>query len=117
MTSESAFFDHVKAHFLRRDLFPDKPIVNRKQTPYMEFIKCLHLFGAGILNKDELIMLLRGLFIQGNIPKSVQNSQNVGNTAATQATLQLLAELEKVLVGRGPYYEQEEAKKLKAKYG
>lgn len=114
MTSESAFFERVKSHFLRSDLFPDKPIVNRKQTPYMEFIKCLHLFGAGIFNKDELIQLLRGLFIQGNIPKNATNTTNV---AATHAAMGLLKELEKVLVGRGPFASQEQTKKLKEKYG
>mmetsp|Transcript_5617 Transcript_5617/g.12774 ORF Transcript_5617/g.12774 Transcript_5617/m.12774 type:complete len:1338 (-) Transcript_5617:117-4130(-) len=117
MTSESAFFDHVKSHFLRRDLFPDKPIVNRKQTPYMEFIKCLHLFGAGILNKDELIQLLRGLFIQGNTPKSGANATNATNLAATHAAMALLSELEKVLTGRGPFATQEQTKKFKGKYG
>ena len=117
-TSEVAFFEHVKAHFLRRDLFPDKPIVNRKQTPYMEFIKCLHLFGAGILNKDQLIQLLRGLFIQGNTPKSGANAPNTqGNLAATHASMGLLSELEKVLVGRGPFAIQEKTKQFKGKYG
>ncbi len=114
MTSESMFFERVKAHFLRRDLFPDKPIVNRKQTPYMEFIKCLHLFGAGILNKDELIQLLRGLFIQGSTPKNATNATNIGAAHAANA---LLSELEKVLVGRGPFATQELTKKLRGKYG
>ena len=118
MASETAFFEHVKAHFLRRDLFPDKPIVNRKQTPYMEFIKCLHLYGAGIMNKDELIQLLRGLFIQGNTPKSGANAPTTsGSQAATQASMSLLSELEKVLVGRGPFAVQERNKALKSKYG
>jgi histone deacetylase complex regulatory component SIN3 len=118
LTSESCFFDRVKAHFLRRDLFPDKPIVNRRQTPYQEFVKCLHLFGAGILNKDELIQLLRGLFIQGNTPKSGANAQsNTGNTAATHAAMGLLAEFEKILVGRGPFANQEQGKKFRGKYG
>ena len=114
MTSESIFFEHVKSHFLRRDLFPDKTIVNRKQTPYMEFIKCLHLFGAGILNKDELIQLLKGLFIQGSTPKNATNATNV---AATHAAMALLSELEKVLVGRGPFAAQEQTKKFRGKYG
>jgi len=117
MTSESAFFEHVKSHFLRRDLFPDKPIVNRKQTPYMEFVKCLHLFGAGILNKDELIQILRGLFIQGNTPKSGANATNTGNAQANAAAMALLSELEKVLVGRGPFASQEQTKKFRSKYG
>lgn len=117
-TSETAFFEHVKAHFLRKDLFPDRPQHNRRITPYIEFIKCLHLYGAGIINKDELISLLRGLFIQGNAPKSGANAPNPsGSVVATQATLSLLSELEKVLVGRGPFAVQEKNKKFKGKYG
>lgn len=115
MTSEAAFLERVKSHFLRCDLFPDKPIVNRKQTPYMEFLKCLHLYGAGIFTKDELIQLLRGLFIQGNIPKNA--SSNATNVAATHAAMGLLTELERVLVGRGPFANQEHMKKLKGRYG
>ena len=114
MTSESLFFEHVKQHFNRLDLFPDKPIVNRKQTPYTEFVKCLHLFGAGIVNKDELIQLLRGLFIQGSTPKNTTNATNVG---ATHAAMALLSEFEKVLVGRGPFAMQEQNKKMRSKYG
>lgn len=114
MTSESLFFEHVKQHFHRCDLFPDKPIMNRKQTPYTEFVKCLHLFGAGILNKDELIQLLRGLFIQGSTPK---NSTNATYAGATHAAMALLSEIEKVLVGRGPFAMQELNKKMRSKYG
>ena len=117
MIAESAFFDRVKAHFLRRDLFPDKNVVNRKQTPYMEFVKCLHLFGAGILNKDELIQMLRGLFIQGNTPKSGANASNASNNPGNGAAMALLSELEKVLVGRGPFACQEQTKKFRSKYG
>ena len=115
MTSESAFLERVKSHFLRSDLFPDKPIVNRKQTPYMEFLKCLHLYGVGIFTKDELIQLLRGLFIQGNIPKNA--SAGTTNVASTHAAMALLTELERVLVGRGPFANQEQNKKLKGRYG
>lgn len=117
MASESAFFDRVRAHFLRRDLFPDKPLVSRKQTPYTEFVKCLHLFGAGILNKDELIQILRGLFLQGNTPKSGANASHAGNGAGNGAAMALLSELEKVLVGRGPFARQEQTKKFRGKYG
>ena len=81
----------------------------------MEFLKCLHLFGVGIVNKDELIQLLRGLFIQGNIPKNASN--NATNVAATHAAMGLLTEFERVLVGRGPFATQEHAKKLKGRYG
>jgi hypothetical protein len=120
MTTEIAFFKHVKAHFDRKDLFPDmyNPTIKRRHTPYEEFIKCIHLFGAGIVNKDELIQLLRGLFIQGNAPKSGANASNItGNSMIIQASNTLLSELEKVLIGRGPFTSQERTKKFRAKYG
>eukprot|EP00985_Skeletonema_marinoi_P001774 scaffold704_cov131-Skeletonema_marinoi.AAC.1 len=120
MTTEIAFFKHVKAHFNRKDLFPDlyNPTIKRRHTPYEEFIKCIHLFGAGMLNKDELIQLLRGLFIQGNAPKSGANATNItGNSMIIQASNVLLSELEKVLIGRGPFTTQEKTKKFRAKYG
>ncbi|KAL7498685.1 hypothetical protein ACHAWT_008414 [Skeletonema menzelii] len=120
MTAEIAFFKHVKAHFNRKDLFPDlyNPTIKRRHTPYEEFIKCIHIFGAGMLSKDELIQLLRGLFIQGNAPKSGANSTNItGNSMIIQASNVLLSELEQVLIGRGPFTTQEKTKKYRAKYG
>ena len=120
MTAEIAFFKHVKAHFNRKDLFPDlyNPTIKRRHTPYEEFIKCIHIFGAGMLNKDELIQLLRGLFIQGNAPKSGANATNItGNSMIIQASNVLLSELEQVLIGRGPFTSQEKTKKYRAKYG
>ena len=71
-----------------------------------------------MLSKDELIQLLRGLFIQGNAPKSGANSTNItGNALIIQSSNVLLAELEKVLIGRGPFTSQERTKKFRAKYG
>jgi histone deacetylase complex regulatory component SIN3 len=73
-TSEAAFFDRVKNHLNRKELAPDKPPGSRRHTPYTEFLKCLHLFGAAVLNKEELLLLLRGLFVQGHAPKSGLNA-------------------------------------------
>lgn len=73
-TSEAAFFEKVKNHLNRKELAPDKPPGSRRHTPYTEFLKCLHLFGAAVLNKDELLLLLRGLFVQGHAPKSGANA-------------------------------------------
>ncbi|KAL7466481.1 hypothetical protein ACHAXS_006776 [Conticribra weissflogii] len=116
-TAESVFFEKVLAHFNRKDLFPDKQAMNRKCTPYSEFLKCLHLYGAGVLNKDELIQLLRGLFIQGNIPKSGQNATVNSSSASNHAAFILLNEFHKVLLGRGPYANQDQNLKFRAKYG
>jgi len=116
-TAESVFFENVLAHFNRKDLFPDKQAMNRKCTPYSEFLKCLHLFGAGVLNKEELIQLLRGLFIQGNIPKSGQNATVNASSASNHAAFVLLNEFHKLLLGRGPYANQDQNLKFRAKYG
>lgn len=79
-TAESSFFEKAKRHLNRKELAPDKPSATRaRHTPYMEFLKCLHLFGTGVLNKDELVLLLRGLFIQGHAPKS---GVNIGGGAS-----------------------------------
>lgn len=73
-TAETVFLEKAKSHLNRRELAPDKPSGTRRHTPYTEFLKCLHLFGAGVLNKDELMLLLRGLFVQGHAPKSGANA-------------------------------------------
>ncbi|OEU14752.1 hypothetical protein FRACYDRAFT_157073, partial [Fragilariopsis cylindrus CCMP1102] len=81
ITAETAFFERAKRHLSRRELAPDKPTGRARHTPYAEFLKCLHLFGSGVLNKDELVLLLR------------------------------------VLIGRGPYADQQCNQKDKSKYG
>jgi len=117
-TSETAFFQRAKEHLNRKELASDKPSGSKRHTPYVEFLKCLHLFGAGILNKDELILLLKGLFMQGHAPKSGVNAGG-GNfsPAVAQDATELLREFEETLVGRGPYAQQEAAFKDKSKYG
>ena len=117
-TTEAAFFERARAHLNRKELAPDKPPGSRRHTPHTEFLKCLHLFGAGILNKEELLLLLRGLFMQGHAPKSGANAGGaVTNPLVATAATELLREFEEVLVGRGPYAEQERVLKDKSKYG
>jgi histone deacetylase complex regulatory component SIN3 len=78
-TAETEFFEQAKAHLNRKELAADRPSATRvRHTPHQEFLKCLHMFGSGILNKDELLLLLRGLFMQGHAPKS---GINVGGGA------------------------------------
>lgn len=117
-TAESAFFERAKLHLNRRELAPDKPSGSKRHTPYTEFLKCLHLFGAGVLNKEELILLLRGLFMQGHAPKSGANAGGgASNPAVASDAHELLREFEEVLIGRGPYADQENDLKDKSKYG
>lgn len=117
-TAEATFFERAKHHLNRKELAPDKPPGSRRHTPHTEFLKCLHLFGAGILNKEELLLLLRGLFIQGHAPKSGVNAGGgASNPAVANEAQDLLREFEEILVGRGPYAEQESLLKDKSKYG
>jgi len=117
-TAESAFFERAKLHLNRKELAPDKPPGSRRHTPYTEFLKCLHLFGSGILNKEELVLLLRGLFMQGHAPKSGANAGGgASNPAVANDAQELLREFEEVLVGRGHFADQESDLKDKSKYG
>ena len=97
-TSETAFLEKAKRHLNRRELAPDKPSATRaRHTPYMEFLKCLHLFGAGVLNKEELVLLLRGLFMQGHAPKSgINMGGGASNPAIANDAHELLKEFEEV---------------------
>ena len=117
-TTEEAFFQHVKDHLNRRELASDKPAGTRRHTPHAEFLKCLHLFGAGVLNKEELGLLLKGLFLQGHAPKSGVHAGGAGqNPLIANAANELMNEFDKVLLGRGPYADQQNALKDKSKYG
>lgn len=117
-TAEAAFFERAKLHLKRKELAPDKPPGSRRHTPYTEFLKCLHLFGANILNKEELALLLRGLFMQGHAPKSGVNAGGGAcNPAVAVDAQELLREFEEVLVGRGHFANQENAAKDNSKYG
>jgi histone deacetylase complex regulatory component SIN3 len=97
-TAETSFFDRAKRHLNRRELAPDKPTGSRvRHTPYAEFLKCLHLYAAGVLNKDELILLLRGLFMQGHAPKSGVNAGGgASNPSIATDAHELLKEFEEV---------------------
>lgn len=117
-TSEAAFFERACEHLNRKELAPDKPPGSRRHTPHTEFLKCLHLYGSGILSKEELILLLRGLFLQGHAPKSGANAGGgASNPAIATAAGELLKEFEELLIHRGPYAEQERVVKDKSKYG
>ena len=117
-TAEAAFFERAKLHLKRKELAPDKPPGSRRHTPYTEFLKCLHLFGANILNKEELVALLRGLLMQGHAPKSGVNAGGGAcNPAVANDAQELLREFEEVLVGRGHFSNQENAIKNSSKYG
>lgn len=115
-TTETAFFLKVKAHFNDKVLFP--PQIHqrtKKDGPYLEFLKCLHLFGVGVLNKDDLTQMLRGLFIQGSSTKSAATA--AGAMVTIQAANALIAEFEQLMMERGPYAFQGNMQKYKSKYG
>ena len=96
-TKEAAFFERARLHLNRKELAPDKPPGSRRHTPHTEFLKCLHLFGSGILNKEELLLLLRGLFFQGHAPKSGANAGGgASNPIIARAATKLLREFEEV---------------------
>ena len=117
-TAETSFFQRAKEHLNRRELASDKPTGSKRHTPFTEFLKCLHLFGAGILNKEELVLLLKGLFMQGHAPKSGANASGGNfNPSVAQDANELLREFEEILIGRGPYAQQEAEFKDKSKYG
>jgi len=117
-TAETAFFERAKRHLSRKELAPDKPTGRARHTPYAEFLKCLHLFGSGVLNKDELVLLLRGLFVQGHAPKSGVNAGGgASNPAIATDAHNLLTEFQEILIGRGPYADQQCSQKDKSKYG
>jgi paired amphipathic helix protein Sin3a len=117
-TFETTFFERAKQHLNRRELQADKPGNQKRHTPYAEFLKCLHLFGAGIVNKDELTVLLKGLFMQGHSPKTGANASGGHyNPAIANEANALIRDFEEILIGRGPFADQEAALKDKSKYG
>ncbi len=99
----------------RRELLPDKPPGSRRHTPHAEFLKVLHLFGAGIITKDDLLLLIRTLFTQGHAPKSGSGGAN--NPQIIHAANLLIKEFEELMLARGPYAQQEIRNKGKSKYG
>jgi paired amphipathic helix protein Sin3a len=116
--AETAFFERAKRHLSRKELAPEKPQGRVRHTPYAEFLKCIHLFAAGILNKEELVLLLRGLFVQGHAPKSGANAGGgASNPSIANDAHDLLKEFEELLIGRGPYADQQSHQKDKSKYG
>jgi len=114
-TKEAAFFERVRFHLNKKELGPDKPPGSRRHTPHAEFLKLLHLFGAGIVNKEELMILVRTLFTQGHAPKSGTGGAN--NPYVLHAANILMREFEQLILERGPFAQQETSKKGKSKYG
>jgi len=72
-TKESAFFEKARHHLNRKELAPDKPPGSRRHTPHAEFLKCLHLYALGLIGKDDLLLLVRGIFCYGHAPKAGSN--------------------------------------------
>jgi len=65
---ESAWLEKAKKHLTSKELISPSGALSsseKKNTPWTEFCKSLHLFASGLLNKEELILLLQGLFFQG----------------------------------------------------
>lgn len=112
-TPEALFFERAKVHLNRKELVWEKPSGAKRHTPHMEFLKCLHLFGAGVLSKEELFLLLRGLFTQGHAPKGA----TVNNTVIAQDAANLLRDFEDILHSRGPYADQQMLEKDRSHYG
>jgi paired amphipathic helix protein Sin3a len=112
-TPEIVFFERAKAHLNRKELVWDKPSGAKRHTPHMEFIKCLHLYGAGILSKEELFQVLKGLFTQGHAPKGTA----LNNSIIAQDASNLLSDFEDILHGRGSYADQKTLEKDRSAYG
>lgn len=103
-TKEAAFFERAKEHLNRRELLSDKSVTKR-HTPHSEFLKCLHLYGCGILDKDELMLLLGTLFMQGHAPKTGANAGGGSNNPhIAAAATKLLKEFEKVRIDPYEYF-------------
>lgn len=89
---EATVLQRVKDHLL----YQQQQIDPKQQSHrlWMEFCKCLHMFGAGICNQDELIVLWRSLLPN---PKSTH-------------THELMVDLEELLQRRGPWVVSDDAK-------
>lgn len=116
-TKEFAFFERAKEHLNRRELFPQVAVGGRRHTPWSEFLKCLHLFGAGVLQKKDLLNLLPQLFRNGHAPKTGTSPGPLNHQDIADSANMLLKEFEELLVSRGPYARQQIALKNKSKYG
>ncbi|KAL7510268.1 hypothetical protein ACHAXN_007213 [Cyclotella atomus] len=87
-TNESDIFSKIKVYLDNKDEANNTKLV--KKSSHYEFLKLLHLFGIGILSRDELIQLLRGLFGKSSV------------TVGGMKPHQLLSALEKIMAARGP---------------
>lgn len=119
---ESKFFEEVKVHLNRKELLADKPNTGNKiHTPYVEFLKHLHLFGAGFLSKEELLQILKPFFYCGHSGRAgaVKETGELGieHSNLKSNADRLLKLLERIMVDRGPYGKQQRATALKTPYG
>ena len=80
--AEEKFFESAKQFFYRCEQ-ESKSTGSRRQSAYAELIKCLHLFAAGILSKDDLIRLVKDLLLQN------KNSRNGGSSSGTNGNSHL----------------------------
>ena len=119
---ETIFFEDVKAHLSRKELMVEKPTTGNKiHTPYVEFLKHLHLFGAGFLSKEDLLQLSKPFFYYGHSARSGAMKEtgelNVENSSLKANADRLLKLLERIMIDRGPYGRQQKAAALKTFYG
>jgi paired amphipathic helix protein Sin3a len=112
-TPEAIFFERAKAHLNRKELVWERPSGTKRHTPHTEFIKCLHLYGTGVLDKDELFLLMRNLFTQGHAPKGAAGN----NPIIAQDAANLLRDFEEILYSRGAYAEQRLMEIYRTKFG
>eukprot|EP00594_Rhizosolenia_setigera_P008265 CAMPEP_0178955992 /NCGR_PEP_ID=MMETSP0789-20121207/9949_1 /TAXON_ID=3005 /ORGANISM="Rhizosolenia setigera, Strain CCMP 1694" /LENGTH=1418 /DNA_ID=CAMNT_0020637757 /DNA_START=123 /DNA_END=4379 /DNA_ORIENTATION=- len=117
--SEQSFFERVKHYLGRKELVSEKYSSTRKHTPYAEFLKYLHLFSIGIINKDELLALVRDLLLYGHAPKT---GANAGRSAhiplLREISATLMRDFEYIILSHGPYHKQKQIKAdNKAKFG
>jgi hypothetical protein len=77
------------------------------------------LFGAGIINRQECVILMKSLFEQGHAPKTggAHGSTGRANPKVSKAAQELIVDFEALLVGRGPYALQQSTMKDRSKYG
>lgn len=79
--TETAFFERVKKFLVRVEQETSKPGGTRRHTPHAELLKCLHLFAAGILNKEDLLRVSKDILLLGKISKSSTSASGSQNNA------------------------------------
>jgi len=85
--TESLLFDQIRKHLSlpslqRSEKSPSS--TTPRTTPWVDFIKCLHLFAARVTDLEETIALFRPLLLQGHALKtslSQQEQREIGQEA------------------------------------